>query len=230
MGLAPNNYAKDDYLDVELKFLPGWQKLLLKEFDEPYMLNLYAFLEERLFAGANIFPREGKYLFRYPFFKALELTDYKDVKVAILGQDPYPTIEHANGLAFAVNENTPLPPSLKNIFKEIGTEPKDRTLVSWAKQGVLLLNTVLSVEENSPACHRGKGWEIFTDKIISLLNARNEGITFMLWGKDAQKKESLISNKQHKILKTSHPSPLAVYQGFDGCGHFKEVSEIDWVN
>lgn len=232
MGLAPNNYATEGYLDIEINMASEWMKLLLPEFDKAYMKKLYSALEEIAFRDNKVILPCSVY--SYPFFRALELTDYDNVKVVILGQDPYPTFGHANGLAFAVNEDVTLPGSLRNIFKEIGTslgsEPADRTLVSWAKQGVLLLNTVLSVEEGTPASHRGLGWERFTDKIISLLNDREEPVVFLLWGKHAQEKESLITNDRHRILKAAHPSPLSAHNGFFGCGHFKEVDFINWID
>ena len=163
--------------------------------------------------------------------QALKYTDYKDVKVVILGQDPYHEIGQAHGLCFSVLDHVPLPASLKNIFKELTTDlnipyPKTGNLTKWAKQGVLLLNTVLTVREHYANSHKNKGWEIFTNQVIELLNQRDESIIFVLWGNDAKQKKSLITNPKHFILTASHPSPLSAFNGFFGCKHFSKINEI----
>ena len=167
----------------------------------------------------------------YDIFNALKYTDYKDVKVVILGQDPYHEIGQAHGLCFSVLDHVPLPASLKNIFKELTTDlnipyPKTGNLTKWAKQGVLLLNTVLTVREHYANSHKNKGWEIFTNQVIELLNQRDESIIFVLWGNDAKQKKSLITNPKHFILTASHPSPLSAFNGFFGCKHFSKINEI----
>ena len=176
-------------------------------------------------ANYRIFPS------MYDIFNALKYTDYKDVKVVILGQDPYHEIGQAHGLCFSVLDHVPLPASLKNIFKELTTDlnipyPKTGNLTKWAKQGVLLLNTVLTVREHYANSHKNKGWEIFTNQVIELLNQRDESIIFVLWGNDAKQKKSLITNPKHFILTASHPSPLSAFNGFFGCKHFSKINEI----
>lgn len=177
------------------------------------------------YANYRIFPS------MYDIFNALKYTDYKDVKVVILGQDPYHEIGQAHGLCFSVLDHVPLPASLKNIFKELTTDlnipyPKTGNLTKWAKQGVLLLNTVLTVREHYANSHKNKGWEIFTNQVIELLNQRDESIIFVLWGNDAKQKKSLITNPKHFILTASHPSPLSAFNGFFGCKHFSKINEI----
>ena len=177
------------------------------------------------YANYRIFPS------MYDIFNALMYTDYKDVKVVILGQDPYHEIGQAHGLCFSVLDHVPLPASLKNIFKELTTDlnipyPKTGNLTKWAKQGVLLLNTVLTVREHYANSHKNKGWEIFTNQVIELLNQRDESIIFVLWGNDAKQKKSLITNPKHFILTASHPSPLSAFNGFFGCKHFSKINEI----
>ncbi|NLY09072.1 MAG: uracil-DNA glycosylase [Tissierellia bacterium] len=164
-------------------------------------------------------------------FFALHTTDYNDVKVVILGQDPYPGQGQANGMAFSVNRGIPIPKSLNNIYKELREDigcsiPSHGDLTSWAKQGVLLLNTGLTVAAGQPASHRGWGWEEFTDKIILSLNERKEGIVFILWGAHAGEKSKLIDKPQHKILKSPHPSPLSAYRGFFGSRPFSKTNEL----
>ena len=164
-------------------------------------------------------------------FRALELTPLSEVKVVILGQDPYHQPEQANGLAFAVNENINPPPSLINIEKELqndlGLKKKlDYTLVDWAQQGVLLLNTILTVEQDKPLSHQHYGWDTFTNEIIKAVNNKKSPIVFLLWGANARRKSKLISNSHHLVLKTSHPSPLASYRGFFGCKHFSKASNF----
>lgn len=209
----------------DLSFLAeGWRSLLFEEFSKPYIEQLRQLLRNENKNNNEYFPPKDK------IFRALKLVDFQDTRVVIIGQDPYHGKGQANGLAFAVENGTPLPPSLKNIFKEIqsdlGEKPKYSCLESWAQQGVLLLNTVLTVRANLAFSHRDKGWEIFTDRIITLLNNKNTPIIFLLWGAAAQTKEKMITNKLHKILKSAHPSPLSAHRGFFGCKHFSTVNEI----
>ena len=164
-------------------------------------------------------------------FRALSLTPYHAVKVVIIGQDPYHGPGQAMGMSFSVREGIPLPPSLKNIYQEIETttgrkQPQSGDLTRWAVQGVLLLNAVLTVRGGYAASHLGHGWERFTDRIISLLNNREEPIVFLLWGADARKKKLLITNPRHTVLEAAHPSPLSAYHGFFGCNHFNRANEI----
>jgi len=167
----------------------------------------------------------------YNIFEALKLTSYKDVKVVIIGQDPYHEPGQAHGLAFSVLEGTDNPPSLKNIYKEIEAElgikmGNTGNLTAWAKQGVLLLNNVLTVRKSLANSHKGKGWEYVTDSIVSKLNEREEPIIFVFWGNNAKAKMNLVTNKNHIVLTSAHPSPLSAYNGFFGCGHFKKINEI----
>ena len=201
-----------------------WDELLCEEFKKEYYLKLREFLKIE-YANYRIFPS------MYDIFNALKYTDYKDVKVVILGQDPYHEIGQAHGLCFSVLDHVQLPASLKNIFKELTTDlnipyPKTGNLTKWAKQGVLLLNTVLTVREHYANSHKNKGWEIFTNQVIELLNQRDESIIFVLWGNDAKQKKSLITNPKHFILTASHPSPLSAFNGFFGCKHFSKINEI----
>lgn len=212
-----------------------WDNILKEEYEKPYFINLIHFLRHE-YQNKIIYPP------KQDVFNALIYTSYENVKVVILGQDPYHNPNQAHGLAFSVGPNVPPPPSLKNIYKELHddlgcTIPTKGTLTKWAKQGVLLLNTIMSVEQNKPASHANKGWEIFTDTIISKLNERQQPIVFMLWGNPAKKKEKLITNPNHLILKAAHPSPLSAYNGFFGCHHFSQANKfliehhmqpIDW--
>ncbi len=200
----------------------GWFEVLSSEFNKLYFKNLESFLSKE-YQKNIIYPEKSN------IFRALYLTDYSSVKVCILGQDPYINKEQANGLAFAVGEGLKPPPSLLNIFKEIednyGSRPESTTLEGWAEQGVLLLNTVLTVRAGESNSHKDMGWEIFTDKIIELLGDREEPIIFILWGNPAINKKRLIK-KHHYILTAPHPSPLSAYRGFFGCKHFSETNQI----
>lgn len=201
-----------------------WAFLLNEEMQKPYFLKLKEFLKKEM-ETYTIYPEEKN------IFAALNYTSYKDVKVVILGQDPYHEPNQAHGLCFSVEKQIALPPSLKNIFKELQNEidfiiPSHGNLSSWAKQGVLLLNTVLTVRKGMANSHKNKGWEIFTGRIIELLNERNDPIIFLLWGNDAKKKQSLITNKIHKILLSAHPSPLSAYHGFFNNQHFIETNKL----
>ena len=212
-----------------------WDKIIGGEFEKPYYKNLREFLKNE-YKTQNIYPD------MYDIFNALKYTSYNSVKAVIIGQDPYHGKGQAHGLCFSVKKGVAPPPSLINIFKElkedIGLEiPTHGELTSWAKNGVLLLNTALTVREGQPNSHRGQGWEIFTDAVISALNQRKEPIVFILWGANAKSKSTLITNPAHLKLMAAHPSPLSAYNGFFGCRHFSKandflkensISPIDW--
>lgn len=212
-----------------------WDKLLAAEFNKEYYLSLREFLKTEYFSR-TVYPPMGD------IFNALKYTSYENTKVVILGQDPYHGQGQAHGLCFSVKPGVKFPPSLKNIFKELYSEygieePKTGVLSGWAKQGVLLLNTTLTVREGLPASHKGRGWETLTDEIISLVNLKKDPVVFILWGSHARAKKALITNKNHLTLESAHPSPLSAYNGFFGCNHFKltneflkknSLSEIDW--
>jgi len=204
---------------MALEKAPSWQKLLKAEFDLTYMQALQQFLRLEQQQGKVIYPPQEHW------FHALESTDLAQVKVLILGQDPYHQAGQAHGLCFSVLPDIKVPPSLANIYKELktdlGLEPaKHGYLESWAQQGVLLLNAVLTVEDSNPNAHKGKGWEQFTDKIISTVNEHCDHVVFMLWGAYAQKKADMIDSERHLVLTAPHPSPLSAYRGFFGCQHF----------
>lgn len=212
-----------------------WDELLAPEFKKEYYLKLRKFLISE-YNTRKIFPPMND------IFNALRYTSYSDVKAVILGQDPYHGEGQAHGLCFSVRKGTPPPPSLQNIFKEINTElgipaPNHGELTKWAKNGVLMLNTVLTVREGQANSHKGMGWEFFTDRVIELLNQREKPIVFLLWGGNARAKARLITNPKHLVLQCAHPSPLSAYNGFFGCGHFIKANEflqkngmepIDW--
>lgn len=205
-------------------FKNNWSEILAPELKEEYFIKLTSFLDEA-YENRQIFPP------RDDIFNALKYTDYQDVKVVILGQDPYHGINQGHGLAFSVLPNIKTPPSLRNIYKELNSEygyeiPNNGYLISWATQGVLMINTVLTVESGKANSHKGKGWEKFTDEVISALNRRQKPVIFLLWGNNARSKTKLITNSQHFILEAPHPSPLSAYQGFFGCNHFKTTNEI----
>lgn len=214
----------------------SWLNQIGSAFNADYMKSLKAFLTEEKQKHKTIYPA-GKNI-----FAAMHYTSFEDVKVVILGQDPYHGEGQAHGLSFSVPEGVRTPPSLVNIYKEIHADlghpiPSHGYLKHWAEQGVLLLNSVLTVEANQAASHAGKGWENFTDEIIRKLNERDEPIVFMLWGSYAQKKGSFINQNKHLILKAPHPSPLSAHRGFLGCKHFskanafleeKGFTPIDW--
>ena len=202
---------------------PSWLEVLSSEFNAPYMQRLRDFLMKEKAKNKVIYPPNKK------TFSCLNLSPLDSTKVVIIGQDPYHGKGQANGLAFAVEQGVKIPPSLKNIYKEIELDlgdisPSHGDLTFLAKQGVLLLNSVLTVEKGNPASHSGKGWEKFTDKIISILNTKDD-LVFMLWGNYAQKKGSIIDSKKHRVLKAPHPSPLSAYKGFFGCKHFSKANE-----
>ena len=201
-----------------------WDRQISSEFNKEYYLKLRAFLKEE-YTNHAVYPD------MYDLFSALKETPYSKVKVVILGQDPYHEPGQAHGMAFSVKPGVSIPPSLLNMYKELRDElglkiPNNGYLLPWARQGVLLLNTVLTVRQGQPNSHAGKGWEIFTDKIIQKLNEREDGIVFLLWGKNARSKKELITNPSHYVLEAPHPSPLSASRGFMGCGHFKKANEL----
>ncbi len=201
-----------------------WDERLNGEFDKPYYLELRQFLIEE-------YRRHTVYPNMHDIFNALKYTSFSDTKVVILGQDPYHGPGQAHGLCFSVQKGVEPPPSLQNIFKELMADvgidrPRHGELTCWAKQGVLLLNTVLTVREHEPNSHKGKGWEILTDRIISELNNKETPVVFLLWGANARSKKSLITNPLHVKLETVHPSPLSAYNGFFGCRHFSKANAI----
>ncbi len=221
----------------EIKLHESWLRPLRSEFEQPYMGELKAFLRAEREKGRTIFPRASSW------FRALDLTPLDKVRVVILGQDPYHGQGQAHGLCFSVMPGVRPPPSLVNIFKEmqsdLGVSPsRHGFLEHWASQGVLLLNSVLTVEMGQAASHREKGWERFTDAVVRLVNAKPEPVVFMLWGSYAQKKAAFVDTAKHLVLKAAHPSPLSAHSGFFGCRHFSKANAflearglepVDWA-
>lgn len=212
-----------------------WLPALQEEFKKPYYRTLYQFVREE-YAKTTIYPPADD------IFNALHLTPLSQVKVLILGQDPYHNAGQAHGLCFSVKPEVDIPPSLENIYKELESDlgcyiPDNGYLVKWAQQGVLMLNTVLTVRAHQANSHQGQGWEQFTDAIIQAVNAQDRPIVYLLWGKPAQSKIPMLTNPKHLILKAPHPSPLSAYRGFFGCKHFSQANQfleehgvepIDW--
>ncbi len=201
-----------------------WDEILKDEFKKEYYLKLREFLKIE-YSNHLIHPD------MYDIFNALKWTAYKDTKAVILGQDPYHEVGQAHGLAFSVRAGVKIPPSLLNMYKELKNElglyiPNNGYLEKWAHQGVLLLNSSLTVRDGLANSHRGKGWEIFTNTVIEKLNEREDPIVFLLWGNNAREKAQLITNSKHYVLTAAHPSPLSASRGFFGCGHFKKTNEI----
>ena len=223
-------------MSTTIKLHPSWKNALRDEFEKPYFVQLKNFLLDEKNKGEVIYPPGTL------FFAALDLTPLEEVKVVILGQDPYHGIGQAHGLCFSVNNGIKFPPSLQNIFKELKADigfhmPLSGNLTKWAQQGVLLLNATLSVRKDQAGSHQNKGWEQFTDKIIETVSTHNKHVVFLLWGRFAQSKMLLIDANKHLILTAAHPSPLSAYNGFFGCKHFsktnsylktKGLKEIDW--
>ncbi|HXC74957.1 MAG TPA: uracil-DNA glycosylase [Sphingomicrobium sp.] len=221
----------------DIKLEPGWRERLRGEFEQPYMSELKRFLLAERERGRRIFPKGSEW------FRALDLTPLEQVRVVILGQDPYHGAGQAHGLCFSVQPGVPPPPSLVNIFKELesdlGIRPARHGLLDhWARQGVLLLNSVLTVEMGRAASHRDRGWERFTDAIVAAVNAKPEPVVFLLWGSYAQKKAAFVDQSRHLVLKAPHPSPLSAHSGFFGCRHFSKANAflqnrslppIDWA-
>lgn len=226
-----------DNISINPKIEQSWREALEAEFSAPYIKELKKKIVDEMKRGIVLYP-VGKNI-----FKAFNLTPFDKVKVVILGQDPYHGEGQAHGLSFSVPDGVKPPPSLVNIFKEIESDlgvkmPDGGSLEGWAKQGVLLLNAILTVRAGSPASHRGIGWENLTDAAIKALSDKREHIVFLLWGKFAQEKEALIDSGKHLVLKAPHPSPYSANSGFFGCGHFSKTNEylrrtgqaeIDWV-
>lgn len=222
---------------MSVKLEASWLAFLQDEFEKDYMKSLKAFLVEEKKSGKIIYPKNED------IFNAFELTPFDKVKVVILGQDPYHGDGQAHGLSFSVENGVKFPPSLQNIYKELVTDiegfkiPNHGNLSNWAKQGVLMLNASLTVRANEAGSHQKQGWEIFTDKVIETISQEKEDIVFILWGKFAQVKETLIDTKKHVIIKTAHPSPFSAYAGFFGSKPFSKTNkilkdlgkeEIDW--
>jgi len=212
----------------------SWDELLAKEWSMPYYKDLRTFLASE-YRTQTVYPPMDD------IFNAFKLCAYEDVKVVILGQDPYHGPGQAHGLAFSVKKGVEVPPSLKNIYKELSSDidfvpPEHGFLESWARHGVFLMNATLTVRRGQPLSHRGKGWETFTDHVISLLSAREKPMVFLLWGSNARSKRSLIDASRHLVLEAPHPSPLSAFAGFFGCRHFSKANaflkahgeEMDW--
>lgn len=203
----------------------NWEDIINIEKKKPYFKQLENFIEEK-YSTTTVFPKKED------IYKAFELTQFKDIKVVILGQDPYHGANQAQGLAFSTSANIKNPPSMQNILKEIHSDLgkksicEDGDLTPWAKQGVLLLNTILTVEEAKPKSHHNLGWEVFTDNIIKYISDNYKDTLFILWGSGAISKTKLIDTKKHHILTAPHPSPLSSYRGFFGCKHFSKANEI----
>lgn len=222
---------------MNVKLHQSWLEPLAGEFEQPYMSDLKRFLLSEREAGKRIFPAGSNW------FRALDLTPLDRVRVVILGQDPYHGPGQAHGLCFSVPEGVRPPPSLVNIYKELESDlgiprPEHGFLEHWARQGVLLLNSVLTVEMGLAASHRDRGWEQFTDAVVRLVNQKDEPVVFMLWGSYAQKKASFVDTSRHLVLKAPHPSPLSAHSGFLGCRHFSKanafiesrgLAPIDWA-
>src|SRR3990167_1451210 len=202
-----------------------WSALLSPEKEKPYFQKILAFLEQERHLGKKIYPAKEN------IFNAIKLTPFEKLKVVIIGQDPYHNPKQAHGLSFSVPKGVAFPPSLINIFKELQddcgiTAPRHGCLEQWAEQGVFLLNSTLTVEENKPASHANIGWQQFTDTVIQKINTHPEKIIYLLWGSHAQKKQALIDTKKHIVLTAPHPSPLSAYRGFIGCKHFSKTNEL----
>lgn len=222
-------------MNGDVKIAPSWKEMLKPEFEKPYFKSLIEFVKSE-YKAQTVYP-PGKEI-----FKAFDCADFEQVKVVIIGQDPYHGPGQANGLCFSVREGVTMPPSLKNIFKEIHNDlgkpiPKNGDLERWAKQGVLLLNATLTVRASSPGSHQKKGWEDFTDAVIKLISEKRKNVVFLLWGAFAQKKGDLIDRNKHLVLMSAHPSPFSADRGFFGCRHFSKTNEylkskgqkeIDW--
>lgn len=222
---------------MQVKIEESWREVLQPQFDSVYFEMLTTFVR-KAYQASTVYPPGSK------IFEAFNRTPFYKVKVVILGQDPYHGPNQAHGLCFSVQDGIQPPPSLINIYKELQKEygvavnMTNGNLTRWADQGVLLLNATLTVEAGKAGSHQGKGWETFTDAAIKALSDRREGLVFMLWGSYAQQKGRVIDRSKHLVLESSHPSPLSVYRGFDGCGHFKKANQylqsrgqepIDWL-
>lgn len=221
----------------DIRLEPSWKARVGDWFGREDMRALAAFLRQRKAAGATIYPPGGE------IFAAFEATPFDAVKLVILGQDPYHGAGQAHGLCFSVRPGVPVPPSLLNIYKELERDtgfirPDHGCLLPWARRGVLLLNSVLTVEDGKPGSHQGRGWEGFTDHVVDVLNREREQLVFLLWGSYAQKKGAVIDPRRHRVLRAPHPSPLSAHRGFLGCGHFSAANDylvrtgqapVDWT-
>lgn len=213
----------------DIRLEPSWKARVGDWFARDDMRALAAFLRQRKAAGATVYPPGGE------IFAAFDATPFDTVKVVILGQDPYHGPGQAHGLCFSVRPGVPVPPSLDNIYKELARDtgfvrPDHGCLLPWARRGVLLLNSVLTVEAGQPGSHQGKGWEGFTDHVVDVLNREREHLVFLLWGSYAQKKGAVIDPRRHRVLKAPHPSPLSAHRGFLGCGHFSAANQyLAWT-
>lgn len=210
---------------MQVEIAPSWKTVLQSEFDKPYFAELARFLKTEIAAKKTVFPKGSD------IFNAFEQTPFDKLRVVILGQDPYHNPGQAHGLCFSVPDETAPPPSLKNIFKELESDigipvSNNGNLTHWAKQGVLLLNSSLTVRKNEPTSHSKIGWERFTDQVIQLISDQKEAVVFILWGSYARSKQILIDPKKHFILTAAHPSPLSAYNGFFGCRHFSKTNEL----
>lgn len=208
---------------MEVNIASDWKELLREEFDKPYFEELVQFVREE-YATHRIYPRGSN------IFRAFDKCPFEQLKVVIIGQDPYHGPGQANGLCFSVGDGVPFPPSLRNIFQEVASDigtpiPASGNLDRWAEQGVLLLNAVLTVREHEAASHAGRGWEQFTDAVVRAIATRKEGIVYLLWGSYAQRKGAMAAPARNCILKAVHPSPLSAYRGFLGCRHFSRANE-----
>jgi uracil-DNA glycosylase len=222
--LSPTTNSPQRMADDPIKLEPSWKAKVGDWLQRPEMRELSAFLRQRKQAGARIFPPGAQ------IFAAFDATPFDAVKVVILGQDPYHGAGQAHGLSFSVLPGVEIPKSLQNIYKELQADlgiprPDHGYLLPWARQGVLLLNSVLTVEEHSAGAHQGKGWEGFTDHVIETLATQREGLVFLLWGSYAQAKGKVIDTRRHRVLRAPHPSPLSAHRGFLGCRHFSMANE-----
>jgi uracil-DNA glycosylase len=220
---------------MDVKIAPSWKSLLADEFQKPYFLQLIDFVRKE-YKTQTIYPRGSD------IFKAFDSCDFSNIKVVIIGQDPYHGPDQANGLCFSVSNGTRIPPSLINVFKEIHNDlgkpiPSSGDLERWARQGVLLLNATLTVKASAPGSHQNRGWETFTDAVIKKISDEKEGVVFLLWGAYAQKKGEIIDRNKHLVLMSAHPSPFSADRGFFGCKHFSKTNaylkskgkeEINW--
>ena len=211
---------------MDIRIESSWKELLQSEFEQPYFKKLIEFVKKEYASDHSIFPCSNQ------IFRAFEACPYDKVKVVIIGQDPYPTKGHANGLCFSVDSKVrPLPKSLKNINKELESDmgivpPENGDLNRWAEQGVLMLNSVLTVREGEADSHSRKGWELFTDAVIQKLNDNKKNVVYLLWGSKAQRKAEDVNSQQNYILTSVHPSPLSAYRGFFGCKHFSKTNDF----
>ena len=236
------NEMAEQTTDDRVRLEASWKAALEGEFEKTYMQNLRAFLQKEKTARKVIYPKGAN------IFSALDLTPLDSVKVVIIGQDPYHGPQQAHGLCFSVQSGVPQPPSLINIFKELNDDlaSADRSvdarrgcLEGWARQGVLLLNAVLTVERGRAGSHQGQGWETFTDQVVRVVNESRDGLVFILWGSYAQRKGEIVDRARHCVLTSPHPSPLSAHRGFFGCGHFskanayledRDISPVDWFD